>query len=199
MQLRMSPGGSIPNSLRRTPELPPSSVTVTIAPRSAMVQAPSASTYFLRPRSSVERPVPPPIATMLSPLESIGAILSCADAVSAHAPGALIELLPDVLKRVRVLPPADGRFETDSPVLAAPNEQRLAVRHPAVNRLFSAPVHFLRRGRKRDQRFVDRWDCGALLRGEVPAHHEQTARGFRRGEILRQRAQLRGHRLFLVD
>ena len=33
MQLRMSPGGSICNSSRRRPELPPSSETVTIADR----------------------------------------------------------------------------------------------------------------------------------------------------------------------
>ncbi len=33
MQLRMSPGGSICNSSRRRPELPPSSETVTIAER----------------------------------------------------------------------------------------------------------------------------------------------------------------------
>src|SRR5687767_4802248 len=67
MQLRMSPGGSMPNSLRRTPELPPSSVTVTIAVRCATDQAPSASTYALSPRRSVDRPVPPPIATMFRP------------------------------------------------------------------------------------------------------------------------------------
>src|SRR5580700_11343339 len=36
MQLRMSPGGSMRFSRRRRPELPPSSVTVTMAARSVM-------------------------------------------------------------------------------------------------------------------------------------------------------------------
>src|SRR5436305_7797086 len=67
MQLRISPGGSMPNSFRSAPELPPSSVTVTIAPRRAIDHGPSASTYAFSPRSSVERPVPPPMATMLRP------------------------------------------------------------------------------------------------------------------------------------
>src|ERR1051325_8451874 len=75
MQLRMSPGGSIPNSLRSTPELPPSSVTVTIAPGSLLAHAPSASTYDFSPRNSVDRPVPPPMATMFSPW-GIDSILS---------------------------------------------------------------------------------------------------------------------------
>src|SRR5688572_29273846 len=73
MQLRMSPGGSIPNSLRRTPELPPSSVTVTIAPRAPTDHAPSQSTYVFSPRRSVERPVPPPMATMFNPGAGIAA------------------------------------------------------------------------------------------------------------------------------
>ena len=40
MQLRTSPGGSILKSSRSRPEEPPSSVTVTMAARSAMVQGP---------------------------------------------------------------------------------------------------------------------------------------------------------------
>src|ERR1700674_412333 len=75
MQLRTSPGGSMLNSLRNRPLEPPSSVTVTTAESSATRAeskgAPSASpacgpgltTYFLSPLRSVERPVPPPIAT----------------------------------------------------------------------------------------------------------------------------------------
>src|SRR6185295_17272499 len=60
MQLRMSPGGSTPNSRRSRPEEPPSSVTVTTPERSRSRAPP---TWALRPRSNAERPVPPPIAT----------------------------------------------------------------------------------------------------------------------------------------
>jgi hypothetical protein len=59
MQLRTSPGGNTPSSRRSRPELPPSSATVTTA-----VRFPVCS---LRPRNSVERPVPPPMATMRGP------------------------------------------------------------------------------------------------------------------------------------
>src|SRR5579872_3939960 len=64
----MSPGGSTWYSRRNRPELPPSSVTVTIAVRSEIGL--SARSFFRRerysfnPRSTVERPVPPPSATM---------------------------------------------------------------------------------------------------------------------------------------
>src|SRR4051794_29970952 len=60
MQLRMSPGGSTPNSRRSRPEEPPSSVTVTtpVSWRSRSVPA-----WCLRPRRRADRPVPPPIAT----------------------------------------------------------------------------------------------------------------------------------------
>ena len=57
-QLRMSPGGGIASSRRRRPLEPPSSVSVTIAVICAPVS--------LSPRSSVERPVPPPRQTMRS-------------------------------------------------------------------------------------------------------------------------------------
>lgn len=57
MQLRMSPGGITPRSSRNRPELPPSSVTVTMTDR---LPGP-----FLRPRSRVDRPVPPPMETIL--------------------------------------------------------------------------------------------------------------------------------------
>ena len=59
MQWRMSPGGGIPISLRSMPEPPPSSATVTTAVRFLV--------YFFSPRSMVERPVPPPMATILGP------------------------------------------------------------------------------------------------------------------------------------
>ena len=59
MQLRMSPTGGIPSSVRSTPDEPPSSATVTIAVRLLVCS--------LRPRSSVDRPVPPPIATIRGP------------------------------------------------------------------------------------------------------------------------------------
>ena len=59
MQLRMSPTGGIPSSSRRTPDEPPSSATVTIAVRLLVCS--------FSPRSSADRPVPPPIATMRGP------------------------------------------------------------------------------------------------------------------------------------
>src|SRR5207244_5152188 len=57
MQLRISPGGGTPSSSRRRPELPPSSVTVTITDKSAR--------NFFSPRNSVESPFPPPMETIL--------------------------------------------------------------------------------------------------------------------------------------
>src|ERR1700681_2114239 len=71
MQLRMSPGGSTRYSRRRRPELPPSSVTVTIAARSLIGWRSDScrrrATYCFSPRSSIESPVPPPIATTRTP------------------------------------------------------------------------------------------------------------------------------------
>src|SRR5258707_14811870 len=75
MQLRMSPGGRMRFSRRRRPELPPSSVTVTMAARSAIGRSALACssvrriTCSFRPRRSVERPVPPPRATTRKPRE----------------------------------------------------------------------------------------------------------------------------------
>src|SRR6266850_2421730 len=77
MQLRMSPGGRMRFSRRKRPELPPSSVTVTMAARSAMGRSVLACssvrrmTSSLRPRRSVERPVPPPRATTRKPWDRI--------------------------------------------------------------------------------------------------------------------------------
>src|SRR6185437_14844450 len=79
MQLRRSPGGSMLKFLRSRPLDPPSSVTVTTAARSLMqvgaspgMPVPSAEgAYRLRPRNSVDSPVPPPMATTLSPLRSM--------------------------------------------------------------------------------------------------------------------------------
>src|SRR5262249_13326763 len=66
MQLRMSPGGSTSNSRRSRPELPPSSLTVTIAVMSSCGAAPSTTrACSFRPERSAERPVPPPMATTL--------------------------------------------------------------------------------------------------------------------------------------
>ena len=59
MQLRMSPTGGMPSSVRNTPDEPPSSATVTIAVRLLVCS--------LSPRRSVDRPVPPPIATTRGP------------------------------------------------------------------------------------------------------------------------------------
>ena len=59
MQFRMSPTGGIPSSSRRAPDEPPSSATVTIAVRLLVCS-------FI-PRRNAERPVPPPIATILGP------------------------------------------------------------------------------------------------------------------------------------
>src|SRR5271166_4480836 len=75
MQLRMSPGGRMRFSRRRRPELPPSSVTVTIAARSTMGRTTEAcsserrTTCSFSPRRRVERPVPPPRATTRKPGE----------------------------------------------------------------------------------------------------------------------------------
>src|SRR5205823_1269389 len=67
MQLRISPGGRTSNSRRRRPELPPSSVTVTMAVISTAGAAESAGrVYRLRPFSTDDRPVPPPMATTRS-------------------------------------------------------------------------------------------------------------------------------------
>src|ERR1017187_9743947 len=67
MQLRMSPGGSTSNSRRTRPELPPSSVTVTVAVISSAGTAGSpAFPKSLSPCSSAESPVPPPIETTRS-------------------------------------------------------------------------------------------------------------------------------------
>ena len=62
MQLRMSPIGGMPSSSRSLPDEPPSSATVTMA---VMLLVTS-----FRPRSSVDRPVPPPMATMRGPRAS---------------------------------------------------------------------------------------------------------------------------------
>src|SRR4029453_7351948 len=69
MQLRISPGGSICNSSRSRPELPPSSETVTIAESFEMrgSSVGRSLTRHFSPASKVERPVPPPIATRLKP------------------------------------------------------------------------------------------------------------------------------------
>ncbi len=59
MQLRRSPTGGTPSSSRSLPDDRPSSATVTTA---VMLLLNS-----LRPRSSVDSPVPPPMATILGP------------------------------------------------------------------------------------------------------------------------------------
>src|SRR5258708_40244877 len=68
MQLRRSPGGSMLKSLRRRPEEPPSSVTVTTAAKSAISEVEEAAqsaklTWHLSQSNRVDRPVPPPMAT----------------------------------------------------------------------------------------------------------------------------------------
>jgi len=66
MQFRMSPGGSICNSSRSLPELPPLSETVTIAESvSTQIGSSVLPTNCFKPASSVDRPVPPPRATNL--------------------------------------------------------------------------------------------------------------------------------------
>src|SRR5438105_2615609 len=69
MQLRMSPGGSICNSSRSRPELPPSSETVTMAESASSQRPPRpwSPTSSFRPESAVDRPVPPPMATSFRP------------------------------------------------------------------------------------------------------------------------------------
>ena len=53
----MSPGGKTPSSFCKRPDEPPSSLTVTTAVKFVVI--------FLRPRSIVESPVPPPTTTIL--------------------------------------------------------------------------------------------------------------------------------------
>src|SRR5262249_47062994 len=66
-------GGRMRFSRRKRPELPPSSVTVTIAARSTMGRLRvgygswRGATWSLRPRRRAERPVPPPSATTRIP------------------------------------------------------------------------------------------------------------------------------------
>ena len=62
MQLRMSPTGAMPSSSRSLPDEPPSSATVTIAVRLLVA--------CLSPRSRVDWPVPPPMATIRRPRAS---------------------------------------------------------------------------------------------------------------------------------
>src|SRR6266702_6746603 len=72
MQLRMSPGGSMLNSLRRRPLEPPSSLTVTTAQSSVINGWPGFGrgvANCLSPFSRVERPVPPPMATTRYPAD----------------------------------------------------------------------------------------------------------------------------------
>src|SRR5215469_9474175 len=77
MQFRMSPGGRIRFSRRSRPELPPSSVTVTIAAMSAMGRSSVGRWSFRRttcsfkPRKSAESPVPPPSATTCRPRKDL--------------------------------------------------------------------------------------------------------------------------------
>src|SRR5271170_7616298 len=102
MQLRMSPGGSIFMSSRSRPEEPPSSVTVTTAESSRMMHRRSGqggagatgisgcrpiripllrsgvTTYRFSPRSKVDNPVPPPMATTRSSF-SFGSAELCSD------------------------------------------------------------------------------------------------------------------------
>src|SRR5215472_7406412 len=83
MQLRMSPGGKMRFSRRNRPELPPSSVTVTMAARSEMGRSAVASssgrrtTCSFKPRNKVESPVPPPKATMRKPVGSAFLVERC--------------------------------------------------------------------------------------------------------------------------
>ena len=71
MLLRMSPGGSTPSSRWSRPELPPSSATVTMA-----VMLP---VYSLSPRSSVERPVPPPMDDDLGAAAQVAVVVDDVD------------------------------------------------------------------------------------------------------------------------
>jgi hypothetical protein len=68
MQFRISPGGRMSKSRRSRPELPPSSVTVTTAVISmeglvAVVFSGMALACLFNPERSVDKPVPPPMAT----------------------------------------------------------------------------------------------------------------------------------------
>src|ERR1019366_4337470 len=67
MQLRMSPGGSTSNSRRKRPELPPSSVTVTMAVMSTEgIAGPAGRAEGFNPARTLDNPFPPPMATTRS-------------------------------------------------------------------------------------------------------------------------------------
>src|SRR5579872_311086 len=85
MQLRMSPGGRMLNSLRRRPLEPPSSLTVTTAERSRMTEVSDPGqgsslgprTKRLSPLRRVESPVPPPIATTrIPPADAVSGVVA---------------------------------------------------------------------------------------------------------------------------
>src|SRR5271154_5353825 len=77
IQFRISPGGNMRFSRRKRPELPPSSVTVTMATKSVIGRSAVAcrserrTTWFFNPRSNAERPVPPPKATTRNPCAGV--------------------------------------------------------------------------------------------------------------------------------
>ena len=59
IQLRISPGGSVPNSSRNRPEEPPSSAMVTMAVKLLV--------YCFKPRIKTDKPEPPPMTTSFGP------------------------------------------------------------------------------------------------------------------------------------
>src|SRR5579884_1487353 len=98
MQLRISPGGRTSNSRRNRPELPPSSVTVTTAVRSACF---GSAVYRFKPCRRVESPVPPPMDTMRS-----GSILNPFQSEGSHTPATQANAM--VLERGRLVGKVTG-------------------------------------------------------------------------------------------
>src|ERR1017187_8189376 len=92
MQLRMSPGGRTSNSRRRRPELPPSSVTVTMAVISTEgLVGPRGGACCFSPGRTRDRPGPPPMETTRS-----GESSSMGDGRAAERPP-----LPHLLFRIK--------------------------------------------------------------------------------------------------
>src|SRR6202050_2033884 len=98
IQLRISPGGSMLSSLRRRPLEPPSSLTVTTAQRSRMTGESGWATAIsageraktLSPLSSVERPVPPPMATTRRPRSRVVFSIGNTSVVLVSIPRAVV-------------------------------------------------------------------------------------------------------------
>src|SRR5579863_4016387 len=99
MQLRMSPGGRTSNSRRRRPELPPSSVTVTMAVMSMEgILGAAWWTKCFRPCSRADSPFPPPMATTRS--GDLSSMIERADPAGSALPALLLRIDQGIERRL---------------------------------------------------------------------------------------------------